>query len=178
MALNEQRLRSLARRAYELGRLRWSLRLATVVLTAAAVAVACGRPLGLTCAIFFALAPLVVGLTFAGGSAGRGVVPGLLGGSVALALPLLVGTLGHVCLGPSCMTLCLPACVIGGAVAGAVIGLRAHDQENELFFVASALLVAGLTGALGCTLGGMAGVAGMLAGALVAGGPVLLVARR
>jgi hypothetical protein len=171
-------LQSRARRAYEWGRLRWSLRLAPFVLVAAGAALSCGRPLDLTCALSFALLPLAVGLTFAGGSAGRGVLPGLVGGSVALALPLLVRTVGHLCLGPACMAFCLPACIVGGAIAGAVIGATARSEGVEAPFVASALLIAGLTGALGCTLGGLAGVGGMLAGALAVGAPVLLVARR
>jgi hypothetical protein len=170
-------LASRARRAYEWGRLRWSLRFAPFVLVAAGAALACGRPLDLTCALSCALLPLAVGLTFAGGSAGRGVLPGLLGGSVALALPLLVRTLGHACFGPSCMALCLPACILGGGVAGALIGAKARGEEHEAPFIISALLISGLTGALGCTLAGVAGVAGMLAGALAVGGPVLLAAR-
>jgi len=171
-------LESRARRAYEWGRLRWSLRLAPFVLLAAGAALSCGRPLDLTCALSSALLPLVVGLTFAGGSAGRGVLPGLLGGSVALALPLLVRTVGHFCVGEACMAFCLPACVVGGAIAGAVIGATARSEGVEAPFVASALLIAGLTGALGCTLSGLAGVGGMLAGALAVGAPVLLAARR
>jgi hypothetical protein len=42
----------------------------------------------------------------------------------------------------------------------------------------SALAVAGLMGALGCTIAGTAGVAGMLAGVLAAGAPLLVTARR
>jgi hypothetical protein len=176
MAPNE--LRSRARRAYELGRVRRALRFSPFVLAAAAIAVACGRPPGLSCGLAGALWPLVVGLAFAGGSAGRAVVPGLLAGSTALAMPLLVGTVGHALLGPSCMVLCLPACVLGGALAGALIGALAAKEDREAPFVLSALAVAGLTGALGCTMVGLAGVGGMLAGALAAGAPVLLAARR
>jgi hypothetical protein len=106
------------------------------------------------------------------------VLPGLLGGSVALALPLLVPTLGHLCLGPACMSLCLPVCVLGGAIAGALIGAKARGEEHEAPFVLSALAITFLTGALGCTLAGLAGVGGMLAGALAVGAPVLLAARR
>src|SRR5882672_6390491 len=112
MALTEQVLEGRSRRAYEWGRLRWSLRLAPFVLIAAGAALACGRPLDLTCALTVALLSLAVGLSFTGGSAGNAVIPGLLGGGVALVLPLLVGTFGHFCLGPSCMSYCLPACIL------------------------------------------------------------------
>ena len=174
----ELALLSRARRAYEAGRLRWALRVAPFVLLAAGASLVCGRPLALTCWLSCALLPLAVGLGFAGGSAGRAVVPGLLAGSAALALPLLVRTVGNACIGPSCMELCLPACVVGGAIAGAFIAARAARQEHEAPFVLAALAVAGLMGSLGCSLGGLAGVAGMLAGALVAGAPVLIAARR
>ena len=179
MALTERLLETRARRAYELGRLRWSLRIAPFVLLAAGAAWACGRPAPLVIALGVALLPLVVGLSFAGGPAGNAVIPGLFGGTVALALPLFVGsTLGHFCFGSACMTFCLPACVLGGAIAGGVIGSAARRQEREAPFFASALAIAGLMGALGCTLSGVAGVGGMLAGALVAGAPLLVIPRR
>ncbi len=58
-----------------------------------------------------------------------------------------------------------------------MIGAAARRQEREAPFFVSALAIAGLMGALGCTLAGLAGVGGMLAGALLAGAPLLLVAR-
>jgi hypothetical protein len=178
MPLTEQVLEVRARRAYELGRLRWSLRVAPFVLIAAGAAMACGRPPGASCALGVCILALATGLGFAGGGAGRAVLPGLVGGSAALAMPLLVGTVGFACIGQACMSFCLPACVLGGAIAGALIGVRARREERGASFVLPALLLAGLTGALGCTMAGVAGVVGMVAGALVAGTPVLLVARR
>lgn len=76
------------------------------------------------------------------------------------------------------MSLCLPACVVGGAAAGAVIAKLAARHERDPLFLGSALAVAGLMGALGCTIAGTAGVAGMLAGVLAAGAPLLVTARR
>ncbi|HEX9578856.1 MAG TPA: hypothetical protein VF993_13975, partial [Myxococcales bacterium] len=153
-------LETRARRAYELGRLRWSLRVAPFILVASAAVVACGRPLGDSGAICLSLLLLAAGLGFAGGSAGRAVVPGLAAGTVALVLPLLVRTLGHVCFGPACMPYCLPASVLGGAVAGALIARQAAGHDRQLPFLLAALALAGLTGALGCTLAGTAGVLG------------------
>ena len=124
MALNDLApdalLHSRARRAYELGRLRTALRVAPFVLLALAAALLCGRPLDVCSALCAVLLPLSVGLVFLGGSAGRAVRPGLLAGFAALALPLLVRTAGHACMGPACMILCLPSCVLGGALAGGV----------------------------------------------------------
>ena len=179
MALTEQLLESRARRAYEWGRLRWSLKLAPFVLLAGGAAWACGRPFDLVCALTAALLPLAVGLSFAGGSAGSAVIPGLLGGTVALGMPLLVGsTFGHFCFGAACMSYCLPACVLGGAIAGAVIGSAARRREREAPFFVAALAIASLMGALGCTLSGLMGVGGMVAGALAAGTPLVLFPRR
>ncbi len=177
MPLTDQVLEVRARRAYELGRLRRSLRVAPFVLIAAGAAMASGRPLGSSCALAVGILALAAGLGFAGGGAGRAVLPGLAGGSAALAMPLLVGTVGFACIGPACMSFCLPSCVLGGAIAGALIAVRARREERESSFALPALLLAGLTGALGCTMAGVAGVVGMVVGALVAGAPLLLVAR-
>ena len=178
MPLDESVLAARARRAYELGRLRWSLRVAPAVVAAFAAAIACGRPLGLCAALGSAALLLAVGLAFAGGEAGAAVRPGLAAGGFALALPLAVRAVGHVCLSDVCMTLCLPSCVAGGAIAGGFLALRAVRDERGGVFLAAAVAVAGLLGALGCTLAGLSGVAGMVAGVLVAGTPVLYAARR
>ena len=178
MAMNEAALQARARRAYEWGRLRWSLRLVPLVALAAGAAAACGRPAGLCCALGAAVAGLAVGLSWAGGSGGRAVAPGLIAGVCALALPLAMRTVGHFCESDVCMTLCLPACVVGGGLAGVLLALRAVREEQGALFAVSGLALAGLMGALGCTLSGAAGVAGMLAGAIIAGGPVLAVAAR
>jgi hypothetical protein len=174
MAMNDLALQARARRAYEWGRLRASLRLAPLVLAAAIAALACGRPLGLTSALAGLLLPLSLGLSVVGGAGGRAVIPGLVAGTVALACPVLLHTLGHACLGPSCMMLGIPVCVAGGAGAGVLIALRAVRDEGGGPFLLAAVAVAGLMGALGCSIAGAAGVLGMLAGILLAGTPVLL----
>jgi hypothetical protein len=178
LPLDESVLAARARRAYEVGRLRWSLRLAPAVAAAFAAAVACGRPLDLCFALGAAALLLVVGLSFAGGEAGRAAAPGLVAGGFALVLPLAVRTLGHLCIGDACMSLCLPSCVAGGAIGGCFLALRAAREERGGVFIAAAVAVAGLLGALGCTLAGLSGVAGMIAGVFVAGTPVLYAARR
>jgi hypothetical protein len=178
MATNETDLLARARAAYEIGRLRWSFRTAPLILGAAAVALACGRPVALIAALCGVLLPLAVGLSYAGGGAGRAVLPGLLGGAAALAPPVLLHTIGHACVGPACMILGIPACVIGGALGGVVIARRAAAAGEGLSFVCAAAAVAALTGALGCSIAGAAGVLGMLAGTVAAGAPVLIAARR
>ncbi|HTO97545.1 MAG TPA: hypothetical protein VMK66_10920, partial [Myxococcales bacterium] len=178
MAATELALEARARRAYELGRLRWALRSAPLALAAGAAALACGRPLALTCGLTFALLVLSTALAFAGGPAGRAVGPGLAAGFLALAMPLLMATLGHACFGPECMRYGLPICMAGGALGGLVIARSALRAQPALRFVAAAAAVGALTGALGCTIAGAAGVLGMLAGAVLAGAPLLAAARR
>src|SRR5207244_786713 len=137
MAANEDTLtlQARARRAYEMGRLRDAAKLAPFVLLAATAAIACGRPWPLTAALTLVLLPLSVGLSFAGGPSGIAVVPGLIAGSAALSMPLLIATAGHACFGDACMSLCLPACVVGGAVAGAVIARMAVRFERDARFL-------------------------------------------
>lgn len=178
MAANDLMLLARARRAYEFGRLWSALRLAPVVLAAAALALASGRPAPLTGAVTCVLLVLTVGLHFRGGIAGRAVVPGLVAGAAALAMPLFMAIFGHACFGPACMKLGLPACVAGGALAGFVIARAAARQQAELQFIAAAAAIAAAMGSLGCTIAGVAGVLGMLAGTLAAGVPVLIAARR
>jgi hypothetical protein len=172
------RLEARARRAYELGRLRAALRLAPLVLAAAGAAIVCGRPLAVTCVLAVALLLLSVGLAYAGGSAGRAVSPGLLAGAAPLAAPLLMATVGHACFGPLGASLGLPACILGGGLAGVFLARTTARRDADLPFVLAALAVAAMTGSLGCTIAGVTGVVGMLAGVVVGGAPVLVAARR
>jgi len=178
MATNDLVLLARARRAYELGRLRSALRMAPFALAAALVALTAGRPPALTAALTCVLLALAIGFLYRGGIAGRAVGPGLLAGTAALAMPLLMATFGHACFGPACLKLGLPACVAGGALAGFVIARAAAREEPHLRFVAAAAAIAASTGSLGCTIAGAAGVLGMLAGTVCAGVPVLIAARR
>lgn len=171
-------LQRLARTAYERGRFARALRLAPLVLAAAAMAVVCGQPKTLTCCLALALLPLAIGLHIRGGSAGRAVMPGLVAGWAALSLPLLLRTAGHVCFGAACMKLGLPVCALGGILSGALIGTLARRDGGGASYVAAAALIAGLSGAMGCSLGGAFGIVGMLAGAVAGGAPILLAARR
>jgi hypothetical protein len=159
-----------ARVAYELGMLRRALWVAPVVLLAAAIALLLGDPPRATLLVL----PLAVALKYRGGTLSRAVLPGLVAGFAALLLPLTI----RQCAFPYCMSLCLPACTLGGAISGVAIGLRARREENSLHFVVAAVVMAGLLGAMGCSLGGAFGIAGMAAGLLLGGAPALLVTRR
>jgi hypothetical protein len=166
-----------ALRAYERGRFSRALRVAPFVVAAAGVAIACGRPLAMTCALGCALLPLAVWLLVRGGNVGRAVAPGLGAGWAALSLPLLLRTAGHACFGSACMSLCLPVCALGGVLSGALIGVLARRDGGGLGYVVAAAAIAGLSGAMGCSLGGSFGILGMAAGVVAGGAPILLAAR-
>jgi hypothetical protein len=167
-----------ARRAYELGRIRSAIRVTPFIAAGAAVAILCGRPLALTAAVGSALLVLCVVLADAGGAAGRAVWSGLMAGVAPLAMPLFMITVGHACFGDACMRLCLPACIAGGAVAGVAVARMAARHSGDWRFVSAALAIATLTGAMGCSTAGAAGVLGMIGGFVAAGAPMLVAARR
>lgn len=165
-----------ARRAYELGRVRLA------VLAAAPVAVACGV-LFLTYARrgswILGVGGLVVALVLVaswwGRELGRSVVPGVVSGAIPLALACAAQGVGHVCTDDGCVSLCVPACLVGGLVAGALVGRFAGRAPATSGM--GAVVLAGLTGSLGCSCVGLGGVAGLLLGLFVAGVPAFALAR-
>jgi hypothetical protein len=113
-----------------------------------------------------------------GGPIAKGVVPGFIAGAVPLLLPLSLRSAGVVCVGGSCVSICLLACFGGGIVAGAAIAfVAARLGEGQRPFFAAASTIAGLTGGLGCVLAGFGGIVGLAAGAAVAATPVLVLNR-
>ena len=169
-------LRLRARRAYELGRARAGAKAAGAALLLAAVAIVLGRPLDLTAVLSAALVPLVFVLAFRGRAAGRAVWPGLAAGGAAMLLPLAVRTAGCGLFGPTCMRFCLPASILGGAIAGAGIGLLAARQgEDDREFLLCGLCPACERVDRCCA--GASGALGMAAATVAAGTPIWLGAR-
>ncbi len=168
-------LHSRARLAYELGRLRAAAPLALPALLVAAAALFIGRPPALVASVCAGLAVLSVALVFARSHHRPAVRLGLLAGVAPLVLPFAVRSFGHLCTGGACMELCLPTCLVAGLLAGLLVGFRAADAAaGRLSFGLVAALIAGLAGALGCTLVGSAGVLGMIAGLALGSAPLLL----
>ncbi|HEV8324652.1 MAG TPA: hypothetical protein VG389_23745 [Myxococcota bacterium] len=166
-------LEARARRAYERGRLAAGVRRAWPVVPMAMLSLAgCQRPV-FTLVAGAVLAAAAVGLVWRGEAWGRAVVPGLVAGTLPLLLPILVRQL-HACPGGSCAGACLVACTVGGLAAGAALGVRAVRLESgRLSYLIAGAVIAGLTGALGCAVSGVAGVVGMAAGVVVASTPVV-----
>lgn len=113
-------------------------------------------------------------LLWYGRDLGRGVLPGLGAGAVPLSLALLANHIGHACMGDRCVSLCLPACVLGGVTAGGAIAFMARRRGRGLGFWLGASGVALATGAMGCACMGSSGVLGLAAGYAAASAPVLV----
>lgn len=176
-----------ARRAYERGR--WSAALCrSVWLTpiAAAALICCRHP-----AVPLAAAGgLVIAVTlflWLGRPWRAGLVPGLISGMPPLLIPFLAHADRAGCSASGCgvdATLCIVAGVAGGLALGIAAPLRrapfaAGLPDGPTFGapLVSALVVAGLSGAVGCGLYGLIGLTGMILG-LAAGAAPVLAARR
>ena len=94
----------------------------------------------------------------------RGVLPGVAAGVIPLMLVLGAHHMGHDCEGSTCTSLCLAACVIGGALAGFWVGASSIARQAKAGFWLVASSVALLTGAMACARLGIAGIGGLLAG--------------
>ncbi|QDE92731.1 hypothetical protein BHS06_29210 [Myxococcus xanthus] len=155
-----QLLQRRVRRTYELARLRRALLgvLPIVVVTALAALLASRPAPPLT----FGLATVLTGamMLWHGRDAQKAFLPGVIAGLVPLALALGTGAL-HTCGTANCSYLCIPACVLGGVVAGmAVSGVSLQRRAGPWFWV-SASGLALLTGAMGCACMGASGVVGL-----------------
>lgn len=94
----------------------------------------------------------------------RAVLPGVIAGLVPLTLALCASHVGHVCTGDHCMMICIPACTVGGLVAGLAVAAIGHRGKHGLGFWASASSITLLTGAMGCACIGVSGVIGLSLG--------------
>jgi hypothetical protein len=154
--------RTRSRRAYESSRIRLGLASALPVVPLVALSASlCGNP-ALALVLGTALFIFAASLHARGQVYGRAVTPGILAGAGPLLLPLALQTSGYCCVAGLCLPGCMLACIGGGILAGVAIGVTAAAQQLERrSFLACALAVAGLTGALGCAAAGVAGLIGM-----------------
>jgi len=97
----------------------------------------------------------------------KAVLPGVALGLIPLTLALCANQMQHACMGGACMTVCLPACTIGGFVAGVGIAIVGHRQKQDLGYWLAASTITVLTGAMGCSCVGYAGVVGLVAGFVI-----------
>lgn len=163
-----------ARRKYEWTRVRRAvLGFAPSLVVVVIAALANKHP---SSALAFGAAMFVVGvaLLWYGRDIRRAVLPGLAMGLLPLALALCANNVGHACMGGECMTVCVPACTIGGLGAGIGVSLIGFRWKQGAAFWAGATALTLLTGAMGCSCVGYGGVAGLALGYGVGVLPALL----
>lgn len=154
------------RRAYELARLRAALLRSLPALFLFAVLAVEGASSGRLVAAVGVYATAVLA-QFLGQSAALAVAPSLLFGLVPFTIVRIAESSGHVCLGGQCISWCLPACLIGGLVGGALVALRGRSAPDRTAYLLTAVGLVGLSGVLGCSCAGGAGMAGIGLGVLV-----------
>ncbi len=170
------RLAARARLAYELGGLRLGLFSAWPVLPLTLLSLHCCGPQVVTLSLALILLVGTVVLVTVSREFGRAVRLGLMAGGLCAALPM-TAKLMQLCSVLGCRPMS-QFCLYGGLLAGAVLGHRLGRIEmhrTRFFCVAGG--IAALTGAIGCTVAGVAGVLGMALGVVCASTPFLLMAR-
>jgi hypothetical protein len=170
-----QRAENLARRAYELTRVRRAALAFAPVLLLILGAALIGERVGYILAFGSGLFVLGVGLLWYGRGVKRAVLPGLAAGFVPLIFGLCARYM-HNCVGPGCLAFCVPACFAGGFVAGVVVGFVGLRSANKIGFWVAVSGVGLLTGAMGCVCAGALGLAGLVAGFAVGTVPGVLTA--
>lgn len=167
-------LRARAREAYERGRLSRSIVFALPLGMIAVVACLLGaapRTAGLCGATLVAAAALFL---WRGRSLGRSVFPGVVAGLVPLACALTARSIGHVCTGERCLSMCVPACALGGFVAGLLLARAGRGAAQPVAFFLGGGGLTILVGALGCSCVGSGGVLGLAVGLATTLSPALL----
>jgi hypothetical protein len=170
-----------ARRAYEGGRLAWASRIAVYVLPLVALsALLAGDPV-VSVSAGAALLAVATGARWRGRTWAAAVPVGLVAGVIPFGLMMFL-KLGsaHFCALGGCMQHCIRLCAVGGLAAGLLLSARARrlDDGAAAAFLIVGGIVAGLTGMLGCFIGGVTGAAWMVLGELAATVPVLALQRR
>jgi hypothetical protein len=149
--------------AYELARLRRALLgVAPVLVIVTVAACVAHRPVS---TLWFGLATFSVGavMLWYGRDPQKAVLPGIAAGLVPLAFALCANHM-HSCGPDGCGTLCVPACALGGVVAGLAVASVGNQRKAGVRFLVSASALALLTGAMGCACVGYSGVLGLAVG--------------
>ena len=159
--LTEVERRTRAR--YEWARAKRALLGFAPLLLVVAVATAIARHPSATGAFGVAAFVAGVAMLWYGRDPKRAVLPGVMAGFVPLVLVLCTSHM-HGCTGDDCMMMCVPACSVGGLVAGFAVASVGNQRRAGAVFWFSASALALLTGAMGCACVGYSGVIGLAIG--------------
>jgi hypothetical protein len=161
MAIDREALLSRAEHAYEFGRARRAAALAVPLLALVIIAALLGATPATAVCVGLGLLASTWFFLWRGQSLGRSVLPGIVAGLIPLALAVGARAYGHVCTGSQCFSLCIPACTLGGALAGFVIAYAGRHARSRGWFFFGASVLAALVGAFGCSCVGFGGVIGL-----------------
>lgn len=172
-SIDRARLERRARRGYELGRARRALVGVLPLLPIVLLATQLSERLVSTLVFGAATFVLAGVLLWYGRAPQKAVLPGVMWGLVPLGFALAANQV-HVCGPNGCSSLCLPACALGGLIAGIAVARVGARRKLGTWFWLSASAVALTTGAMGCACIGYTGVVGLVLGFAAGALPLLL----
>lgn len=164
MTLSTEALQAAARGAYERARVRRAMAVAAPVALVPAVSFLLGTSRASAATLGVALVAVVAWVVWRGGAVALSGATGLKVGLIPLAFAHAAKAFGHVCTPAGCTTLCVPACAAGGVLAGGALEWFARRTQRPHLTRALGAGVAALTGALGCSCVGYAGLLALLVG--------------
>ena len=157
-------LRARARAAYEASRWRaagpWALSGVAIGTLGAAL----GSDLLACVAVAAVIGTAAVLLRWWGREPGRAVPMGLVGATVALALPAVAMRAGHLCAGGVCTSWCQVLCAGGGFALGGLLVWTGRRDGRRLARVVTGVGLTSLGSLLGCTAFGTMGLVGLALG--------------
>jgi len=157
--MNSHSIKQRAKRAYEIARIRMASRFGLIVIPLIMLScLTCGSD-AFPLTFGAILLSIVVLFKWRGLDYGKAVMPGLVAGGVAFAIPLIMHLLGICCQNNLEVIFCIASGLVGGTILGKLISTQAN---NRLKVLALALLISGLTASLGCVSLGMSAVSGLL----------------
>lgn len=166
-----------ARRGYELARVRQALLGVAPLLFIVPLAACMTHRPGATVALGVGAFALGAILLWYGRDPQKAVLPGVAAGLVPLTMALCANHM-HYCGPDGCTSLCVPACTVGGVLAGLVVAWVGQKRRAGPWYWLSAGALALLTGAMGCSCIGYGGIVGLGVGFGVGLVPILLSRRR
>ena len=167
--LHLQTLQRRSRLKYEFSRLRRALiGFSPALLIVVATLLGTHRPIVAAFgAVMFATGVLVL---WHGRDVRRAVLPGLALGVLPLTLAICASHF-HSCSAAECTTWCASACTLGGLGAGAGAAVIGHRMQRSSGYWIAISAMTLLTGAMGSSCVGYAGLVGLAAGYMVGVAP-------
>jgi hypothetical protein len=178
--MERSRLETLARRAYERGRLVRALLGSLFAIPFGVISLVDANCPEIHASLAACLFLTSTMLLWRGGPSGRAVRAGAIAGFAPLIAPLCLRSAEHVCFGPFCASPCLLGCLAGGILAGALLGARASrlDARSRQEFLIAGAAISVLSGSLGCIFAGIPGLAGMALGLIATSAPIAVLVPR